>query len=680
MSSLPLADFTGGLWLPGEAPSPTTVQPTSALPQNALREADNLDYLDAGGVMGRRGSLQANAATVRPGAIQHIRRFVQQDHGGATYGPLVLGLPAYDSNLTGTVEWTNVTAIDAGNQAGITMTAGLTSHFLVKRANFHLVGIPPNATITGLTVFVAGVRQGFANHPFSDAKVLLVNAGGVIAGQTANGRATGVPFIGDIILAQVLTYGGAADLWDIALTPGLITDPNFGVGFSVTIPATPEANPLLVGPILLQVSYTVPNVALTVVASLSGGNIVYELLDVGTGIFTSIASGTLPAPTRRPRSVFWPEKQKLFLFDGNNAVRTYDGTTLAILADSLDPASEILPPLGPYVALHQGRLYVTAPGEEQFSVYACEVEREDIWLGRSQISVNDEAGGRIRGLASYNGQLIVLKDTSCWRMLGDILFPTEVRQYSRVGCVSPDTVEVTPRGVIFLARDGLKLTDGQTVGDLSQPLWGLFVGRTADTVYSDAVGVWFPRREQYWLQLDPANDSTTYVLQLVHGAQGDHFAWSRIPSCPMNCAEVFELGTDDGDLYLGDRSGFVTQRDIGTADDGASYETKLVTYDFTLDQRYRRLGRAYQLRPYYRGAAKCSLALRYDSALNDQNTFLCGAALAAPAYQSPRIFVADQLLFGRTLALRASSNEGPLWELHRVDVDLRMRSRHRWPA
>jgi hypothetical protein len=50
-----------------------------------------------------------------------------------------------------------------------------------------------------------------------------------------------------------------------------------------------------------------------------------------------------------------------------------------------------------------------------------------------------------------------------------------------------------------------------------------------------------------------------------------------------------------------------------------------------------------------------------------------------PVYQEPSVFLADQTLFGRFLAVRASSTEGAAFELHRIDCDLRLRAERRWP-
>lgn len=682
MGTVAFADFGGGLYLPEEI-APTTPQPTLAIPANALRVADNLDFLPTGAVIGRRGARQVNA-TPQPGPIQCIRRFVLRDPGGSRQG-FSPGF-TYDLAIASGHAW-QIGGDSPSARCVIEGTAGH-SDFLAVQLGFSDAPIPPNATVVGLGITIAGIRTfQSAAHPWTDYKVLLLNAAGVIAGQTANGRANGSVFDAPTTppdLAQTADYGGPADLWDIVLTPAIVNDPGFAVGFAVQV-ADSSHNFLETASLAAVVYYTVPAASQTIVGAGDGAaDIVYQLLDVSTGLFTPITGGTVPASGRRPWIIDWPEKSKLFIFDGLNPPQVYDGSTMAPLTADFPHGSEIEPPRGPFAVLHQGRIYASNPGEEQFAVYACEVEQERIWLGASEISVNDELGGRIRGLASYNGVLIVLKDTSVWHMLGDILFPIEVRQVTQtIGCVASNTVATTPQGVMFLSRDGLYLTDGYTVQELSRPLRALFTGRTdaSDQTYTNAVGLWFPRRGQYWLSLDPTQQ-VAYVLQQLRDPQGQpRWAWSRVTGVSgINCGEVFELAGDVGDLYLGDIAGLIFQRDVGSADGGAAYNSSVVSYDLLLDPKTRRLGRIHQARPYFRGRSAVAMGLFYDGAIAEAVTLAAGATFGDPIYQSPRTFIADQTAFGRTVAMRVTSTEGPDFELHRVDLDTRMRSRREWPV
>ena len=433
--------------------------------------------------------------------------------------------------------------------------------------------------------------------------------------------------------------------------------------------------------VTIHVYYSASEADAFIAAHTAGGSLVYSR-GTGTG-FTTITGGTLANPSLRPRIVAWPQKGKLFCFDGTNPVTEYNGVdmqTTPTRKDDLGIYEYIPPRRGPYACLHKNRIFATDPGELAFSVYACDVNDETTWRPQVQLAANDERGGAITGLASYGDALIIFKNTCLFRFLGDPEFgAAQLSRYSEVGCVAPDSIQVTPFGVIFVGREGVWLTDGENVTLLSRAIRPLFVGRDSETLHTDAVGVYYPRREQYWLKLSPASDG--YVLQrvaiLTEGGETTQLAWSRIPSLNMNCGAVWGSAADDGQLYLGDQIGFVWLRDVGADDNGSSYTTGILT-----SQRYvheRRLeGRINRLKPLYRGAAPLTGAVRYDQAATDDVAFTAGATLASPAVQEPRTYLADQASFGRFISVRCESSEGPEFELHRIDADTRVRGGRAW--
>lgn len=670
-------DFTGGLYLPEES-APTTPQPSFAIPPNALRQADNIDYMPTGAVRGRRGSRLASSGA---GALQIIRRFVLRDRPGKIVSRRD-GNPSYDFDAGfGSAVWQNPFGVDAqegrfASNARVSLGANDISHYLVRRGPGAFTPVPIDATITGLRVILPIRREDKLASAVQDYKVHLVNASGVIVGQTSDGQANHTPFTADHDHPQRLEYGDSSNTWGIGLNPGIVNDPDFGVGFSVENTSGILGAQLLVAGFQIEIYYTVPDTGITVIGHTDGALITYETLDVTNGNRTAITGGSLIQPPGRPNAVIWPQKQRLYFFDGANAPQVYDGSTMFPLVGA--PDSQLDPPRGPYVVLHLSRLFATQPGEGQYSVYASEPDRDDQWLPDAHLSVNDEAGGHVTGLASFGQLLIMLKDTSLFSFFGSIVYGGQLTLYSRVGCVAPDTVQVTPEGVIYLGRDGLKMTDGTGAVDISAPIRSLFSGRLEETVYTNAVGRWFPRRQQYWLKLDPTTEPG-YILHRIASPNGTTLAWSRVPVLPMNCGEVFNLATDEGELYLGDLEGNVWERDIGLDDDGDAISSIVRTQDRILDAKTRRLGRAFAVRPLYRGATPFVLGLNYDSALTDVLTFAPGSTLADVDYQNPRTFVANQTHFGRFLAIAAASNESANFELHRVDVDVRMRGLRRWP-
>lgn len=122
-------------------------------------------------------------------------------------------------------------AADGGGVASVGSTTGLTEY--LKATDFGFA-VPLGATIDGVEVAVEKM-EAFSGVTF-DVEVRLVK-GGTVAGD--NKADLGDPWQAGM---EVKTYGGAADLWGLALTPADVNASNFGVVISCEDPFT-GANP-----------------------------------------------------------------------------------------------------------------------------------------------------------------------------------------------------------------------------------------------------------------------------------------------------------------------------------------------------------------------------------------------------------------------------------------------------
>lgn len=687
-------DFSGGLWIPGEAGA-ASEQAGFAIPASGLLQADNVDYLPDGAVRGRRGCQRAHA-TPRAGAITALARF----HGRVSSQEHISGFGFVESDPEiGGRPWANASGaadLDLGQSvARVDLIGGTSSEYLTRRWAFGINQIPGNATVTGLRVRVwfkiAANLGAFSDGALPDGGCRITQGGTFVgAAQLATwitygsrvAFTPGAAYPFNVGLA-VLEYGGAGNTWGLSaaqLTPAALNDPGFGVGYRVQ--QASAANALLIDFIEVTAYYSAPSASRFLVGHDAGGTLVWETLAAGS--FAAVPGGSYADPARRPWVVSWPQKNALFIFDGLNPAKVYDGFELrdVIARPPADGGAGIAPKKGPFACLHRNRLYVTDPGELQYSVYGSDINDETNWRPRIHLAVNDARGGVITGLASFVDSLIIFKDTALFVFNGDPEFGGTLFEFSPDGCVAPDTIQVTPFGVLYLARDGVRLTDGQSSTLLSQPVGALFRDRLTDTTWRNAVALYVPRLGQYLLKLDPAA-AEGYVLHRVafptDQGEGQKTAWSRIPSLPMNAGVVWAGSEDEGEPYVGDLAGIVWQRDVGALDDGAAFFSVVRTQERLIDPRDRRLGRVYQLRPMFRADAGVIFALRYDQALTDDVSLLVQGGASSPAtFQEPRAFVPDFARFGRYVSVLASSTAGPEFELSRVDADVRLRAAKLW--
>lgn len=433
---------------------------------------------------------------------------------------------------------------------------------------------------------------------------------------------------------------------------------------------------------------------ITLVATDGGGAVVFWTAPGTSSTFT-LLSGTFQ-PTAPWHFTNWPAKNKTFLTNGLDPMQSFDGTALTTVTSAGGAGNLTTVPNGPYVVLHKSRLWSTLPAEINYSVYASDVNDPTVWPAVNQISLNDPKGGAITGLASYFDFLIGLKSTSLWRFVGDIgtLTGAQLARYCDKGCIAPNSIAVTPWGVIFVGKDGVFLTDGVSPVplELSSPIRSLFVGRDTERQYPNAVGTFYPRRDQYVLKLDP-NAPEVYVLTRLNilyenpyiGAHSEAvWVWARNTSLPVATGTSMVpwfADTDDGRLLVGDENGnlWTADADNTATDNGTPVVATIQTASRALDARHGLTGRAYRVKALYRGTQPLTGNLIYDQHTTPDTPFSTGVTTLAAGEQESRTTLLDFAHMGRFLAVQVSNpSDSFQFELSTLDVDVRMRSPRVW--
>lgn len=428
-----------------------------------------------------------------------------------------------------------------------------------------------------------------------------------------------------------------------------------------------------------------------------GASVTAYKADDSSGTFAS-ATASLPDDAHWAFAN-WPAKNKTFLVSGvrdgtgTGGLREWNGT--AVSAVTAGGTNEVtLTNLGPYITLHKSRLFATKLSELNFSVYASENNGETVWLSASQLSVNDPQGGLVTGLSSFFDFLLIFKQTSLFRFIGSVGTgaAAQLALYSDYGCVAPSSIAVTPYGVLFVGRAGVYLTDGVNPNppELSLPIRSLFVSRSTQTQYPDAIGRWYPNKQQYVLKLDPV-DEDAYVLTRLEILAENVFRgersrvvwlWSHHTNLPMISAAVWESEVDDGRLIVGDSVGFIRTYDTGADDDGTAITATTQTASIPIDnepERARfRSGRVKRVKLLHRSATVLSGELLYDQAAPGAGApFTIGDTTLDEKF--PRSIIDDQALMGRFVSLwlqnTASSAD---YEVHVADMQTRLLDERVW--
>ena len=661
------AETMRGVYLLGDGAG--AERPLFRGPGSFLARSDNLVPQESGYLAGRRGTAVRSTFTKPVASIARL-----YPRGRSESGPRFPSTILEDASNGGTAVWADLAnvALPDDQFAFATFTpADLLTPYL--DAGGFGFALPLSASIQGITVGI--MRRGlFLPAPAirdEEVRLSIVDLGTPFVSENRAETALNWPWEAP----DWRFYGGATDLWGLVPNPIVLGQPDFTVRLSARVASVSFGSAAgEVYGVRVSVYYRDPSaVAKTLVATRDAATLTYHH-ETAPFVFSTLIP-TVPAlerPDVRPRAVPWPEKSSVYLFDGVNPVLRYNGEfSLHQVFESLAGTSARR---GPFATLHQDRLFASDPDEDDFSIYASEPFRDDLWREDAHLSVSDE-GGRITGLVSFAGRLIALKENSTWSFAGDVVFGGDLLRVESRGCVAPDSVAVTPFGVIYVSHDGVYLTSGSgPATELSRPLRPLFEGRTERQTFNEAVGIYYARRQQYWVQLDPTVAEIWVGSRLVSQEEGPTVAWARFPGLSFTAGELYAGSGEPGTLILGRENGGLVEHDVGSSDDGAAITCVARSLPVDFQRRSQTLGRVSQLFARVRtdGAAPLTWRLYFDQAdtAGDVGTF---DTAATAQVRELRRFIANMALFGRQIAWELQADGGPDVEIHRVELETALR-------
>lgn len=351
------------------------------------------------------------------------------------------------------------------------------------------------------------------------------------------------------------------------------------------------------------------------------------------GILATIATDFAASIQKRFQFITWPSQDKAYFVNGHDGLRSYDGTTIAeeVLSGVWTGANGTDGnDIGPYLDLFNQRLVATKTDALHSHIYFSDPNEPSVWPAANQISIQTSLGGKMTGIRTHDEFLLLFKDTGLFRFQGDpeFLQNSDLVPISPWGCVAPYSIKWTPYGVMYLARDGLRITDGQSAVpiELSAPVRTLFVSPGTQATYTDAVASWSLRKKQYRIKLDAASD--THVLQWIDSLNGPRWLWSTA----TNTDDVYSLSegedaNDNGRVFAGDSAGKFWELDVGEKDDDFHAITE---WDMTIQLPFTQMhprhlwGRASRFRTVTSRKKALNHFVRYDNKTATAESFSKG--------------------------------------------------------
>jgi hypothetical protein len=317
----------------------------------------------------------------------------------------------------------------------------------------------------------------------------------------------------------------------------------------------------------------------------------------GVATWTEVTQPTgVVASDRWDSLVDW--SGNLVLLGGYGANLVYDGATLQAIAAALGQDSTTVGyltslPAAKYGAKYHGRMYFVTLGG---LVFFSEVEGAiniipvdgtapfgalNVWPAVNNFDARCSATDEARGCIVFGDQLVLPTKEGLF-----IYDDYELRRIPGApGCAAPGSVKVTPKGLVYLASDGLHLFDGSRTQRISERMSETLQGVVRFGFYH-SLGIHYPRRNQYRLYVPAQGDTRTSLCLvwlydenrwMVHGGTPYWMAPSAsLQPMEVSAAYVRAPGTEDEEFVTGDYDGSLWVEDIGLTDNGKQIVSYIV--------------------------------------------------------------------------------------------------------
>ena len=260
----------------------------------------------------------------------------------------------------------------------------------------------------------------------------------------------------------------------------------------------------------------------------------------GVATETSVSSATLYMTNvlEDNTTVTWDDT----VADSTIATATPTWATLIASGNS------VLAPLGNILTLHNERLWIAGNPSEQSDVNWSVVFKPDFFYSSDFVQVRPDDGDKVTFLQDWLGILTIGKTNSIQKYYTEGASTTWAisDNYSEIGCPAPDTASYSPKGIVFLGRNGIYLFNGQSVQLISD----VVTPEIEDILQSnitETAGIYI--NNEYHL---------SYTSEVAGGAYNDRvLVYDMIRDAynldykNIECFTAFNSGSDYGTLYLG---------------------------------------------------------------------------------------------------------------------------------
>ncbi len=234
----------------------------------------------------------------------------------------------------------------------------------------------------------------------------------------------------------------------------------------------------------------------------------------------------------------------------------YDGSAPPTLSGlTLMPFDFFSTYIPKYQEVNQNFMFISGFSSQPSQLWFSEVGEPEVYDPESVFEVRTNDGDRITGIKAYSDQLIVCKDHSFSKVIGNSADNFQlINLSSDYGCISNRSIVTNNQKMYWLDKKGILEYNGASWDIISEPIEAIFRRMNLSAARENACGVHHLYRNQIWWGI-PVDSSTKNNITVVY----DYFvgAWTLFDGFDAASFTYAKSSLNKPTVYRGDYSGLV---------------------------------------------------------------------------------------------------------------------------
>lgn len=208
-----------------------------------------------------------------------------------------------------------------------------------------------------------------------------------------------------------------------------------------------------------------------------------------------------------------------------------------------------------FIELNNNQMFMAGFSSAPSTVWFSETAEPEVVLENSFFETRTNDGDRITALKQFQGQLLIFKQRSFHKLIGNQESNYQLVELStEYGCLSNKAVVEFNNRLLFLDKEGIVEYNGADWNVISTPIEDTFRTMNVSAALDKAVGVHFIERNQVWFGI-PVNGSSVNNLTVVY----DYLlnAWTFIEGFNPSSFAPMKQGLSKRTVWYGDYSGAI---------------------------------------------------------------------------------------------------------------------------